>query len=323
MENLFKDINLNDGKNRYVIMSPDHSSSDVEEILKKKYPKSLFERINNDDFKMSSAKGDEVALVHSAHGKHVILMERPTNRIKTDTISESDFHPTFKSSTLNWANRRKYRENDEILRKPAPSYPQYEPPKKDHFLIVKSKTPLDNSSYGGTKVGDDRYAIPITKDDHDKANALAPYHKSYDEGTIISNEDFREQELPKNRKEIMSKVLPGVDVEFESVRKTLHPEPHDHYALLHVPKGAEEDVKKLANVKVSPKGKYYTMIPKSVHEEDTTNKNIIVGDMTGFHEINNMNNPKRHQWAPNYNMDHAITVEKTLSPQDIVNMKKK
>lgn len=322
------DLDLNDGKTRYVIMSPDQNSRDIEAMMKRKYPKSSFSRINNDEFKMVSSNGDEIAIVHSnMHGKHVILVERPTNRKKTTDQSAVDspvnehFHPTFKASTLNWGNRRKYRENDEVLRKPAPILPAYEPPKKDHYLIVKSKTPLDTPVHEGKKIGDDMYAIPVYKDDYNKVKGLVPYHKSYDETEVISNEDFRNRELPKYKSSVMSKILPGIDAEFKDARNSLMPEANDHYALLHVPKGAEEDVKKLNSVKVSPKGRYYVMIPKSVHETNTTDKNIIVGDMTGFHDVNNVNNPNRYKWAPNYHMTHAISVEKTLSPEDIKQMK--
>lgn len=322
------DLDLNDGKNRYVIMSPDQNSRDVEAMMKRKYPKSSFSRINNDEFKMVSSNGDEIAIVHSnMHGKHVILVERPTNRKKTtdqpaaDTQVNEHFYPRFRTNSAAYHKANKYREDDEVMRKPAPILPAYEPPKKDHYLIVKSKTPLDTPVHEGKKIGDETYAVPIHKDDHDKLNGLSPYHRSHDESEIISNEDFRNRELPKYRSEVMKKILPGIDAEFKGARKIPTPENNDHYALLHVPKGAEEDVKKLNGVKVSPKGRYYVMIPKSVHEINTTDKNIIVGDMTGFHDVNNVNNPNRYKWAPNYHMTHAISVEKTLSPEDIKQMK--
>jgi len=335
-EDSVNDLDLNDGKNRYVVVAPDQNSRDIESIMKRKYPKSSFSRINNDEFKMISSNGNEIAIVHSnKQGKHVILVERPSNRSKAKenveqpvsegkSLSEAKFGNRYNSHYMPhlW-HGEKERENDEVMRRPSKSYPAYTPPKKDHYLVVKSHTPLDTPAHEGIKVGEHTYAVPVTKDDHDKANALFPsYHSSHDDSEVISDEDYRSRELPKYRKSVMSKVLPGVDAEFVGARKTAHQEKNDHYALLHVPAGAEEDVKKLPNVKVSPKGRYYTMIPKSVHEMDTTNKNISVGDMVGYHDINNVNNPKRHMWAPNYNMDHAIKVEKTLSPEDIIKMKK-
>lgn len=308
------DLDLNDGKNRYVIMAPDQTSHDIENLIKRKYPKSSFFRINNNEFKMVSVDGKEVAIIHSnTSGKHIILMERPSNRKK------SSEQPVNNPVNENYSN---YRENDEIKRKSSLKIPMYEPAKKDHYLIVKSKTPLDLPMYNGIKLGSgETYAIPITKDYHDKANALFPYNRSNNESEVISDEDFRKRELQKNQKEIISKVLPGLDVDFNSAVKSLTPEKNDHYALLHVPIGAESDVKKLNGVKKSPKGRYYVMIPKSVHDANTIDKHIILGDMTGYHTINNENNPNRYKWAPNYDMSHAITVEKTLSPEDIVKMK--
>lgn len=326
-DNTIEQLNLNDGKNRYVLVLPDVSSTDFENQLREKYPKSSFSRMNNHEFKMTSANGKEVAVVHSnTQGKHIILLERPSNRVKIkqevmESYDNYSRNPRWKSSSLNYNRAHKEREDDEILRKPVATYNTFEGPKKDHFAIVKSTTQLDTPIHGGTKIGDHTYAIPITKDDHDKINALSSYGKSYDEGEVISNEDFRSREKPKYAQEFMNRVLPGVEVESLTARKTAFEEPKDHYALLHVPAGAEKDIIHLNGVKKSPKGRYYTMVTKSVHESDLQAKHNLVGDQIGYHSLNNENNPRRFEWAPNSRMDHAITVEKTLSPDDVKKMK--
>lgn len=331
----FEDIDFNDGKNRYVIIAPKLNSLEIEAVLRKKYPKSSFSRMNNDEFKMTSADGKEIAVVHSnTQGKHIILMERPTNRVKVtqDTVSEAYYNnpsAKWRTNSLGYMKDRKEREDDErpwgnIQR--TTSTPVYQEPPKNHYAIVDIEDGQLDHRPNITKISAGKYAHPITQAEHDKFHALGSDARSWDENDMMSDEDHRAKVMPKHKEELLSKLFPNHasmthKPTISAVRKTINPEPNDHYALLHVPKGAEEEVKNLKGVKKSPKGRFYVMIPKSIHEMDSHSKNLMIGDMTGFHHINNINNPKRHSFAPNYNMDHAIKVDKTLSPADVVAMK--
>lgn len=321
-------IDLNSGKKEHFLEFPDKNSADIEKMLTTQYPKASLARINEHEFKLINHKRTEEIHVKSNSGKHHITVHNKLNEdiknIMTEAFTKTygrmyDAKRYYKDHTSGGREDDEFR--DSTFKKNAISFSAPKP-ENNHYAIISSTHNLDNYP-NVTKTASGHYALPITDDEHSQIHGLFPYNRNKNDDEIIADEAFRNRERPKAISKILQTRLPNVDAKLIDARTSVEPEVNDHYALLHVPEGRESDAEKLTGVEKSPKGRYYVKVPKRMYDSqlDTMSTNILLGNRTGWHDINHANNPNKNNWGTNSNMSHAIRVDKILSPDDIHRMK--
>lgn len=332
------DLDLNDGGTHYVIDDPLSDSLALEDILTKKYPNSTIVRDSKDVFTMTAKDGSEVATVITNNGKHTIAVQRRINVISEEIKQKLNAQLTNILETY----RNKEREHDEFpdetFKNRTGNRQRYKGPDTDHYAVISTNVDVSGNKDIITNNKGERL-IPVTKEFHDRYHGFGSYGiNTTDEH--MSNELYRKRTRHQLSTELLSKHLPNVSASITDVRETKDAPAKDHFAILHVPAHSEEEVSKMPGVRKSPRGRYYTMVPKHVYNDymkgvqenlrstyglgdfHIRQANRKVGNQLGWDGLNHRMNPNKNNFNPNSSNSHEVRIDTILSPQDVQDMKR-